>query len=270
MTSIITIWDRSVTAELSWLSPAGPVGVPVVPLVLDGHPCVALPFAHLALADTLTDGRAALSVTDARALPTGSAAATATGPVRVTHDLDGEVFVEALLEQEARKHPPTRQRAGGLLARRENWWWVPRVLVTLLDAAEERPLPTRTGAADALLVRAGARGPAVDVVSASEWPDRRGARIGLRRLDGEPLEAPGGDGYVFSHHHSPDFGVWERWHRRGRLEGATLTVADAAGGPAEPVRPPGLWARLRAHRDVAGACRRGIAAAEARAAGLRR
>ncbi|WP_232306816.1 hypothetical protein [Thermobifida cellulosilytica] len=43
-----------------------------------------------------------------------------------------------------------------------------------------------------------------------------------------------------------------------------LTVTEAAGAPAESVRPPGLWARLRAHRDLAGACRRGVAAAEAR------
>ncbi|HLU98863.1 MAG TPA: hypothetical protein VKZ89_18660 [Thermobifida alba] len=268
MGSLATVWERSAAAELSWVSPSGPVGVPVVPLVWEGRPCVALPFSQLALADTLTGGHAAFSVTDARALPEGSPAVAAAGPVRVSHDLSGDVFVGALLEQEVRKHPPTRRRAGGLLARRENWWWVPRVLVTLLDTVEERALPPRTRPGDAVLVGARGRRPTVDVVTASAWPAAPGARIGLRGPGGGAPAAPDGEGYVFAHRHSPDFEQWERWHRRGVLAGAVLTVTDAAGAPAGSVRPLGLWARLRAHRDLAGACRRGIAAAEART-GLR-
>lgn len=66
------------------------------------------PFCHLALLDTLTDGNAIFSVTDARTLPQGSPAVAAIGRVKVSHDLSGDVFVDALLAQEIRKHPPTR------------------------------------------------------------------------------------------------------------------------------------------------------------------
>ena len=265
MSSFATVWENSTTAELSWLSPSGPVGVPAVPLMWEGHPCVALPFSHLALLDTLTDGQAVCSVTDARALPPGSPAVAATGRVTVTHDLSGDVFVDALLAQEIRKHPPTRQRAGGLLARRENWWWRPRIIVTLRDTVEEWTLPPRTSADHALLLTARPHGPAVNVVTAPAWPHTPGARIPLRSLDGTPLTTADGDGCVFAHQHSPDFDQWEHWYRRGPLHAATLTVAEASGAPAPRLRPLGLWARLHAHRSLVRACQQGITAAETRA-----
>src|SRR5699024_567852 len=56
------LWRRSSVAELSWITPGGPCGIPVVPLDDGGRPCAALPLSLLAEIDSLP-GRAAFSVT---------------------------------------------------------------------------------------------------------------------------------------------------------------------------------------------------------------
>ncbi|MDA8371499.1 MAG: hypothetical protein M0026_16775 [Nocardiopsaceae bacterium] len=267
--NLVTVWRRSVTAELCWLGAEGPVGIPVVPLMWDDHPCVALPLAHLGMVDTMTSGRAVFALTGA-APDTGPALAGA-GRVDIRFDLDGTRFVEHLLDQEITKHPPSRLRADGLMTRRENWWWVPRVLITLIEAEDVRELPARTRPEDALLVRArgpeaGAAGPRVDVVTAAAWPADTGHDVELWRRDGAALEGAGEPAFVFGHQHSPDFERWERWHRSGALKGDTLVVASGAGGPAPAPAPFGFLERWRNHRGLARACKAGIAAAESRRA----
>nr|WP_246422079.1 hypothetical protein [Nocardiopsis mwathae] len=269
---MITVWRRSTAAELCWIAPDGPTGIPVVPLLWDDRPCVALPLAHLAAVDTMTSGTAAFAVTGER--PGGAPAMVAAGRVDIRFDLEGEGFVDHLLDQEAVKYPPTRLRSDSMMARRENWWWLARVLITLADVENVRELPGRSRPEDALLVRPDERGthgrgprpdlPRVDVVTAREWPQDPGATADLWERGGSPLEGAGEPAFAFSHAHSPDRERWERWHRTGTLIGEELRVAAGAGGPTAGLRPFGVIERFRNHRDVARRCRRGIAAAESR------
>nr|WP_184632585.1 hypothetical protein [Streptomonospora salina] len=265
---MVTVWRRSTAAEMCWTGSSGPAGIPVVPLVWQDLPCVALPLAHLDAVDTMTSGRAAFAVTGPGDDEPGADGLVATGPVDIRFDLEGTRFVDHLLEQEIVKHPPTRLRADGIMARRENWWWVPRVLITLTAEEEVREVPARRRGADALLVRTADAGgaPRVDTVTAPAWPDRTGAETELWRRDGAALQGAGEPAFAFGHRHSPDFERWERWYRSGRTESEALTVAEATGAPEpEPLQPYSFFARYRNHRDVVRACRRGVAEAEARA-----
>ncbi|QBI54132.1 hypothetical protein [Streptomonospora litoralis] len=266
--NVVTVWRRSTAAEMCWAGSGGPAGIPVVPLVWDDLPCVALPMAHLDAVDTMTSGRASFAVSDPPSQD-AAAAVVASGPVDIRFDLEGKRFADHLLEQEIVKHPPTRLRADGLMARRENWWWMPRVLITLTAVEDVRPLPPRTRGDDALLVRPGPHGGAarVDTVTARAWPEPSGGgEIELWRRDGSSLEGTGEPAFAFAHRHSPDFERWERWYRSGRAQGEVLTVTAGTGTPEpESPRPYNLLARYRNHREVVRACRAGIAKAEARA-----
>lgn len=266
------IWGRSVTAELSWLTPQGPVGIPVVPLVWpaqdptepEERPCVALPLAHLDVIDTLTDGLATLSVTDGATRETGF---VATGHVTVTPDIEGVLFAEHLVEQECYKHPPSRLRVDSLMARRENWWWMARMIVTFVSCSSEREIPARRKHTDALVVHEEAHRPRVDMVEVGEWPRKPGAQIEVQSPSEVEFASRASPAYLFGHQHSPDFERWERWYRSGELAGTTMTVAAASGDPEADPQPFRLFSRLRNHWDVSRACRAGIAIAEHR--GLR-
>lgn len=261
----VTVWQRAVSAELSWLAPDGPTGIPVVPLMWRSMPCVALPFAHFDAAESLVGGVAAFSVTEGGTLAESTPAMGAVGPVEVVHDTEGTAFVEHMVEAEAVKHPPTRLRAGNLIGRRENWWWVGRILISLLRIDEQHETAKRHRATDAVLVADRDGIPQVDVVTAIRWPEA-GQEIDPLRPDGRPV-AGAGSVFAFGHAHSPDFERWERWHRKGRLEAGRMRVEEAVGTPAEELEPFGVWDRLRNHRDVQRACRRGIARAERRGLG---
>ncbi|MDV6013404.1 hypothetical protein F8178_13080 [Haloechinothrix sp. LS1_15] len=265
MPDFSSLWRRATVGELSWIDVNGPTGLPVVPLELDGMPCVALPYAHLAAADGLTGRMVALSVSEADVLGDDAHAAVALGRAEVTHDLEGSTFVAQLLDQEIVKHPPTRLRADGLMARRENWWWVPRVLVTLPEVAETYRLPARSEPRDALLVRDRDGEPRIGVVTAKVWPDTPGERIDIWPKDGNLLEGDGLDVCAYAHRRSPDFERWEPWYRCGALHGETLTIARAEGEPGAGLEPFGIVGRLRNHRAVERDCRSGIAAVEGRA-----
>ncbi|ASU83682.1 hypothetical protein CDO52_13575 [Nocardiopsis gilva YIM 90087] len=270
MRELITVWRRSTTAELCWIAPDGPTGIPVVPLVWDDRPCVALPLAHLDAVDTMTSGHAAFAVTGER--PGGAPAVVGTGRVDIRFDLEGERFIDHLLDQEAVKHPPTRLRSDSMMARRENWWWLARVLITLIAPDEIRELPGRSRPEDALLVRPderGARGnrpdlPRVDIVTSREWHEEAGGTVDLWERRGSPLEGTGEPAFAFSHAYSPDRERWERWYRTGTLVGEELRVQAGVGLPQSEPRPFSILERFRNHRDVARACRKGIATAESR------
>lgn len=265
MTDLITVWQRSTVAELSWTTLSGPSGIPVVPLVWHDSPCVALPYSMAETALSLRGRHVAFSVSAEDA--GGRSAVVGTGPVEVVEDLDGSEFVEHLVEQEAIKHPPTRLRADSLIARRENWWWVPRLLVSLPVVEEQRELHPRARAGDALLVRDRSGRPEVDVVTAEDWSDGSAESIALWSRSGGLIEGTQEPAFVFAHQYSPDFERWERWSRSGRLSGESLLVTEAEGSPAGdspsgPLSPYGLLERYSNHRSLARTCRSAIAKAE--------
>ena len=256
---LLSAWGRATVAELSWIAEAGPVGLPVVPLVLDGRACVALPYAQFDQARSMAGGPVAWTVTDQ--MSGGRVTAAAVGRVEVVEDPVGKRFIDHLLEQEVVKYPPTRLRSDSLMSRRENWWWTPRIIVTLAADGTGTEVVGRTRASDALLVRGGPGGPVVQVVTAPEWPGEPGTRVDVFGRDGSAVRGRGEPALVYGHAHSPDFERWERWHRSGRIEGERLVVEDAAGFPADALPPMRLLERYLAHRAVARACRAGLAAA---------
>nr|WP_211351909.1 hypothetical protein [Haloactinospora alba] len=264
MQDMVTVWQRSTTAELCWVAPDGPTGIPVVPLVWGEFPCAALPLAHLDAVDGMSGRRVVFSAGGGAGAGTTSAV-LGSGPVEVRYDLAGEQFTRDLLAQEVAKHPPTRLRADSLMARREHWWWVARVLVILTRLDSRNEVRPWRPAEDALLVRPGNREPRVDVVTAPGW-GAAGRSEELWRRDGLPLAGNHEQAFAFGHRHSPDFERWERWYRAGSLSQETLTVAEAAGNPGEQPQPFGFLGRIRNHWRVSRACRTGVARAEARGA----
>lgn len=251
---LASAWRRSPAGELCWLSPDGPTGVPVVPL-LGEHPCVALPLALLPEVDSLLN-RAAFCLS----APAGENEPTlvATGRVRVHLDPEGREFGGDLVEQEVFKHPPSRLRVGSLMARRDNWWWMARAIVTMVDIDRVHEIPARTRAGDALLVRERDSDVRVDVVTARDWSAGAGSSVELWSRDGADVDGHGEEALVFSHQASPDFERWERWSRYGTLTGQELAITEADGGPDPDPRPFGLVERYRNHREVVRACRAGF------------
>lgn len=235
----------------------------MVPLDDGGRPCAALPLSLLAEIDSLP-GRVAFSVTLPGAADPSRPGQVAVGPVQVRHDPRGTIFDGELVEQEAHKHPPTRLRAGSLLARNENWWWMGRAVVTLSEAEAVHTVRPRASAHHALLVREERGDTAVRVVSSSDWSLHGAPSLRVEDRGGTTLEGRGEPVLVFGHQASPDFERWERWTRRGRLEGQELTVTGSEGEPDPSPRPFGWLERLRNHREVGRACTAGVAEVERR------
>lgn len=261
----IKVWQRSLTGELCWVAREDrPMGIPVVPLILDDHPCVALPYLHRDVIEALRDAdQVAFAVTDSGSLGSGDDAngVALVGPARIADDIEGDLFGRHLLEQELVKHPPSRTLADSPLLRREHWWWLPRVIVHLPRVSRTLPLPARTDPRrDAVLVRDGVE-LRIDTVRADDWA---ADGVTLRSLAGDPLRGDGGPAMAFGHTYTvPDLERWEMWHRLGVLWGDRLLVTGRVGSPAATLEPLGLLSRIRRQRDLARGCRAGIAAAEA-------
>lgn len=153
------------------------------------------------------------------------------------------------LEQEVRKHPPSRALVDSPLLRREHWWYLPR-LVLLLDPVSVERTKAREGPADAVLA-VEQDGLSVAVVRVEDWT--RDPLV----LRGGPVDGRGPAALVGQEVAVPDA---ERWsvHRttgtyaEGRLSG-TPPVPDRR---LEPV--PGLLARVRRQRTLERACVRAL------------
>ncbi|WP_116708117.1 hypothetical protein [Actinomycetospora cinnamomea] len=256
-------WRRAITAELCWIEPDGrPVALAVTPLVVDGLPVVALPYAHAPVVSGLRAAeQAAFVVSDSRSLRRDETGRAAIGRVEVTDDTDGGLLVDEVLGQELRKYPPSRSLVDSPLLRRENWWWLPRIVVRLDPAtAEEVAVPRRTNPrAHRLLVRDAGDRPGIDVVEVRGG----GERLSLTGLAGERLRGDGAGATVFGYDYSqPDLERWESWSVHGTLFGDELVVSGREGDPERDLGPLPLLRRLSRHRELSRGCRRGIAAAE--------
>jgi hypothetical protein len=251
---LLTAWRSAQIGELVWDTPDGPDALPVVPLSDDGAPCVALPYASLARADTLaTSGTAIASISDPT-LARDAQPLLVRVRVRRIDDLDGERFeTSMLLMQELAKHPPSRRRLDSILLRREHWWFLPRILLHLEATEEPCPL-TRTGA---LLGRRGADGPASIEVTTVDVTGRDARAV---TLAGVPTSTPATPAVLLEHGAEPP--ELERiWGTRttGRLEGTQLVVRDVERwGRAD--RMPTLLQRVRDEWSLERACRAGLRA----------
>ncbi|MQA01880.1 MAG: hypothetical protein GEV07_03830 [Streptosporangiales bacterium] len=264
MADVITAWRRSLVGEICWTTERERPGVlAAVPLLHEGLPCVALPYALAERVDRLRAATsAAFVITDATT--STQPAAAAVGPVEVVDDLDGDWFTEVLLPQELVKHPPSRTYGDSPLLRRENWWWLPRIVVRLRSIERVVELAGRDDPArDALLVRDDGSGLRLDVVAPASSADWSRPRLPLSSRTGA-LRGDGAHVLAFGHAYTVDLERWETWSVRGTLRGDELVVTDRDGTPDGDLQPLRLGERLRRQRALERACRRGISAAERR------
>ena len=241
----------STVAELSWVGAEGrPDSLPVVPLLLEGEPAVAYPYAYAALArQIVASPEVALTVSDPRMTGSPWYPLTTSGRSRLIEDPEGELFTAELLRQELRKYPPSRTLADSLLLRRENWWYVPRLII-VLNVDPPVPVEPREGDdAQVLTVWDGNR-LHVDTVRVARKGD---TEVDLTSLLGRQLVD--GPAAVMGHDFSvPDLERWTPWVTRGDLTGTSMTVAEwPERTRLEPV--PSLRQRYRRQRDLEKACR---------------
>jgi hypothetical protein len=234
-------------AELLWQTPAGPpAAIGVVPLLLGGKPAVALPWAHADTArDAAASGMAALVLSDPRLAGSQWQPLVATGRLTLVEDADGDLFTEELLDQELRKHPPSRALADSHMLRREHWWYLPR-LVLVLDPVHVVPGERREGPQEVVLA-VDDDGLHVRTVRVADW-------------DADPLalhDAPAtlrGPAVLIGQEISvPDVEQWTVHTTSGQYADGRLT--DVVPAPTRTLEPrPGLLARLRRQRALERAC----------------
>ena len=233
-------------AELLWRSAGGPPrGLGVVPLLLGDRPAVALPWAQHEAARAAAGDAAALVLSDPRVTGPAWQPLVVRGRLTLVEDGDGDLFVERLLDQELRKHPPSRALADSHMLRREYWWYLPR-LILLLEPDDVRPVGARNDPQHAVLaVDDGALH--VTTVQVPDWtaesPQLRGAPDGVQGpalLIGQEISVP-------------DLERWTVHTTTGTYADGRLTdVHPAATRALEPL--PGVLARMRRQHALERAC----------------
>lgn len=243
------------TAELSWLEDGHPQGSAVVPLQIDGEPVIAVPYAHADWARAVAaHGEVVLTVSDPRLSGRRWKALELRAAPRLVEDRDGVLFCDAMLEDELRKHPPSRALVNSLMLRRENWWYLPR-LVLHLDVRGVSPFVERFGPDETILITGEDGRPRVRGVRVARWDD---VPLRLESLSAAETDLPDAPEAMLLGHDftEPDMERWQTFRARGSL------TAGSMNAPTPPVRSPArmprLVERLRAHRDLRRGCLQGL------------
>ncbi|TQN43636.1 hypothetical protein FHU33_3092 [Blastococcus colisei] len=234
-------------AELLWRTEDGPPGATgVVPLMLGGRPAVALPWVHAETARAAAGAdTAALVLSDPRLTGSNWEPLAAVGRLTLLEDGDGSVFTESLLDQELRKHPPSRVLADSHMLRREHWWYLPR-LILVLDVDRVAPVARREGPADAVLA-VDDGGLQIATVRVADWS------ASPLELRGPVPDAEGPAVLIGQELSVPDVERWTVHTTTGRYAGDRLSDVRPAGNrDLEPV--PGLFARVRRQRALERGC----------------
>lgn len=256
-------------AELGWRDRSGQLrAAAFMPLVIKGSVVAALPFSQTPLAHDLRSAATATVVlSDSRMAWRGWRPLTAPARVRVTADRDGDWTWTGALDQEVRKHPPSRYLVDTPIQRREHWWYVPRWIVRLDVVGAPEPVARRAGPDDGVLFedRSGTPGSSADwpvdaptarTVAVEEWA---AGTVTVTALDGGGWSAGPVRALLFTH----DFSVPDQERAcaaqvGGRRDGRRLTVEWRDGATAlEPLG--GVVRRVARHRRLSRACRAALA-----------
>jgi hypothetical protein len=243
---LVEAWRRAQLAEVSWVHPVdGPDAAVVVPLLEDGRPVLALPYAELDLARRLADAEVATWSVAVPALSGGAEPVAAAARVEVEEDPDGARFTASpLLDQVLAKHPPSRGRLDSPLLRREHGWYLPRLVVRTVELGPTFEL----GFLEALGVSA-----TTDGLPWLAGATQVAATEGTARFD-----VPDGPAALLQHGADvPDLET--PWHRRwrGTVRDGRFTAAERDELPMARRRPT-LRDRVRAHRQLHRACLAGL------------
>jgi hypothetical protein len=255
----VDVLSRAVWAEVGYRATDGGVdAIPLVPLTAAGAPLFALPYAERALAEEIAaSGVVCVAVTDGRLAFSGWQPTAVSGRIRLEADVAGTAFREDLLDEELRKHPPSRLLADSLVQRREHWWFLPRLLLRLDRVERTDPMTARQGGDDGVLFWGEGTELRATTVSADDWSSA------------EPRVLPLGGGVppsrsracLLRHDFSPDLERRAVLRLRGEYRDGRLLVTDRQGLLELPA-PLGLWARWRRLRAFERACRRELRRAE--------
>jgi len=257
--TLITSVQTAVLGAVAIPSGGAPEIEGIVPLLLDGSPAFTLPYDRLELARRIDHTRdLTLTLHDPRLARIGWSPLAV--PVRATvePDPEGDVFREGLMEQELRKHPPSREVINSFLLQRENWWYLPRLIVRLDPAETPRPVARREDSAHGILAWETGPGepPAVQTAAARETS---GGRVALRPLG--PGDPPDGAPATLRLHdlEIPEMERSATLELSGRLRGGTLAV-ESRMGSAELGPRPGIVSRWRWLRRLERGCKQGLKA----------
>jgi hypothetical protein len=247
------------TAVIPGTSGEAPLVEGVIPLLVDDAPVFTLTYDRLETARRI--GRTpeiTLVLHDPRLARVGWSPLSARVRATVEPDPEGGVFLEEMLEQELRKHPPSREIANTFLLQRENWWYLPRLIVRLEPVESPRPLARREDPSHGLLAWSGYPGehPGAQTVSV---PDTGGEPLPITPLG--PGNLPNEVPATLRMHdlEIPEMESDTTFKASGRLRGGRLQV-ETRGGSAELGPRPGIIARWRWLRSLEKGCKRGLKA----------
>lgn len=254
-TDLTTSLRAAGLAELVWSAAENvpPQAIGAVPLLLGDSPAVALPWAYEEQARAAAAGSSvAIVLSEPRLAGPSWQPVAAVGRPRLVEDNDGALFVEQLLDQELRKHPPSRALAGSPILRREHWWYLPR-LILMVESPQVVRVGRRDGPLDAVLVVQD-DGLQVSTVRVLAWDDDP------ILLSGSAAGAAGPAALVGQAVSVPDAERWTVHVTRGRCSDGRFTVVQPRQNrELEPV--PGLRARVRRQRELERACVKALRAA---------
>ena len=255
-TDLTTSVSAAGLAELIWSAAQDvpPQAIGAAPLLLGESPVVALPWAYEEQARAAASSSSvALVLSEPRLAGPAWQPVAAVGRPRLVEDNDGALFVERLLDQELRKHPPSRALAGSPILRREHWWYLPR-LILMVESPRVVPVGSRNGPLDAVLAVQD-DGLQVSTVRVLAWNDDP------ILLSGSASAGAAGPAALVGQEVSvPDAERWTVHVTRGRCSDGHFTVVEPRQGrELEPV--PGLRARVRRQRELERACVKALRAA---------
>jgi hypothetical protein len=259
-TAVVASAGLAARAELGWCDRVGHLhAIAITPLVIDGTVVAALPFDQTSTARGLAEAAAAVLVlSDSRMALRGWTSWAQPVRPEVSADRDGSWTWTGALDQEVRKHPPSRLLIDTAIQRREHWWYVPRWLVRLPPAGPASQVTRRTGPHDAVLFEVLDGRMRAATVAVDDW---RAPEMTLTGLD---PDGTAGDGPVpalaFTHDFSiPDMERQSSCEVVGSRRRNVLAV-EARQGSALLQPPQGLIRRLSRHWRRERECRRALAA----------
>lgn len=257
--TLITSMQTAVLGAVAIPVPSGrpPVVEGIIPLLVDGATVFTLTYDRLETARLI--GRSpeiTLALHDPRLARVGWSPLAVRVRAAVEPDPDGDVFLEEMLEQELRKHPPSREISNSFLLQRENWWYLPRLIVRLEPVETPRPLARRENLTHGLLAWQDGAGehPGVQTVAV---PDTHGERLPVTPIGHHALP---NDASATLRLHDLEIPEMERsatLNASGRLRGGELAV-ETRTGSAELGPRPGIIARWRWFRGLERGCKSGL------------
>ncbi|MDQ3628087.1 MAG: pyridoxamine 5'-phosphate oxidase family protein [Actinomycetota bacterium] len=255
-------------AELCWSDPQGsPRATAIVPLEHEGRPALALHWSQWpAVRELAASPGVAWVLSDRRLAQRDWQPGVGLGRVRLVVDQDGSVFTDSMLDQELRKHPPSRAFADSHVLRREHWWFLPR-LILVLEPTAVHGIGERTDADLQGVLAVGSGGGDLSVDTVALDPASVNAvldtPVTCTSLGRRPAQRPGAAVLLRHDFSVPDLERWGRAVTSGRWDRAGLRAVERPVAVTAPTLPPapGLRHRLRRHRELERECRRALRAA---------